>query len=656
MRRDGPRTDDGARTIWMAIRIILLISCYNNRYFFVAEGWNLVPLTNSPAGSRRALSHFTEFRGDRRLHRSTSSPGHRITPTKPSSSSSRLCAVAARQPRRRSEDPDNDRDDDNDAEGKRPSNPSRLAPSHSEGGGRAANRAHRSGNGFLARAADKKNDAAAAVDVDVEDVALCIVPPDSVWDTLQRARHVARDASAATWPPCIRLFHPLLGLEERLDALKVAAVVEQHNLKPFPIRLSQWAVVPHIEAMAELEGRTMDPTGAAPNSASSTSPREEYKGESEQTEIEALIDREERRGRINKARREERRRLKLQESGVEEYNPQSESMPPLPKIITPARATPRNKLQQQQRMYEEFNGPCVVCLEPDDESKAKLLELRELLRLELFGPNFIDAYSPTATATGPGSSSARTITEPALGSSTTTGLMDPTSYRPLVPIGAFATVTEAIKMARKLRTLWNPLTFEVTDLQLVSLRRSGSDQSNHHPYRGRDSASHNPPQVGCDAIVMLMGQEVHVDVEESQDMARLLCEKGEMGGAEQNNRRQAASRQETPAAPEKDLTSNTSPIMNMLDDDEDDEIDEGTVVVIGRTHFFTGEMRLYVGMPATSTSDLQVSPGSSDWALSRRRGAVRHSRRQDGEFGQAMADDDASDDMIAFLAENEDGT
>jgi hypothetical protein len=33
---------------------------------------------------------------------------------------------------------------------------------------------------------------------------------------------------------------------------------------------------------------------------------------------------------------------------------------------------------------------------------------------------------------------------------------------------------------------------------------------------------------------------------------------------------------------------------------EDDDYDEGTVVVIGRTHFFTGEMRQYVGMPATS--------------------------------------------------------
>ena len=38
--------------------------------------------------------------------------------------------------------------------------------------------------------------------------ALCIVPPDDAWDTIQRARHLARDTSFYKWPPAIRLFHP----------------------------------------------------------------------------------------------------------------------------------------------------------------------------------------------------------------------------------------------------------------------------------------------------------------------------------------------------------------------------------------------------------------------------------------------------------------
>ena len=38
--------------------------------------------------------------------------------------------------------------------------------------------------------------------------ALCIVPPDEAWDTIQRARHLARDRTYHKWPPALRLFHP----------------------------------------------------------------------------------------------------------------------------------------------------------------------------------------------------------------------------------------------------------------------------------------------------------------------------------------------------------------------------------------------------------------------------------------------------------------
>ena len=40
--------------------------------------------------------------------------------------------------------------------------------------------------------------------------ALCIVPPHHAWDVIQRARHMARDASFYRWPPAIRLFHPFV--------------------------------------------------------------------------------------------------------------------------------------------------------------------------------------------------------------------------------------------------------------------------------------------------------------------------------------------------------------------------------------------------------------------------------------------------------------
>ena len=47
-----------------------------------------------------------------------------------------------------------------------------------------------------------------------------------------------------------------------------------------------------------------------------------------------------------------------------------------------------------------------------------------------------------------------------------------------------------------------------------------------------------------------------------------------------------------------------------LADDEEDIVDQGTVVVIGRVHFFTGDARTYQGMPADAPS-LYDSPSAS---------------------------------------------
>ena len=61
-------------------------------------------------------------------------------------------------------------------------------------------------------------------------------------------------------------------------------------------------------------------------------------------------------------------------------------------------------------------------------------------------------------------------------------------------------------------------------------------------------------------------------------------------------------------------TTTTTPITELEQwlNGDDDEYDEGTVVVIGRTQFFTGEMRQYVGMPATSAFLGGVSGSSND--------------------------------------------
>jgi hypothetical protein len=567
------------------------------------------------------------------------------------------------------------------------------------------------------------------------DIALCIVPPDEVWDTLQRARHVTRDDSFTIWPPAIRLFHPVP--DGLLDPLEVASVVERYRIEPFQVRLNQWAVIPHAEVLAaQLEAVRASRADSDPG-ADDSAPGARLGSEDDETRrahFDALIQQEELLGRINKERRdrralergrEQRREAEAKrsdETGVpwgmkeeegdneetevvaeKEDSAESSSSDAIASEEPSGALSPREVLEKQQRMYEEFNGPCVVCLEPDADSKARLVELRELLRQELFGncTDFVDRYSPTATVAGPSSQSVYRRSNPISSSSSSSSPGAPRrrdrpsspaaaaaatadAYRPLVPIGAFATVNEAIRMARKLRQLWNPLSFTVTDLQVVSMKgaegedwfsspsSSSSSSSSASPSGTTDrSFAANPPQMGCDAMIMLVGQEVPVNDEESREMTRLLCERGEPGGAARQENDGEGDESPASRARRKRGTESSDGIdySSNNDDDDDgqyddllqfldeDDVDEGTVVVIGRTHFFTGEMRHYVGMPATSTSEHQAAistTGSSgDTGTSRRKSSVTLSRLLEGEFGQVPLsngdddDDDGNDELGA---------
>ena len=61
----------------------------------------------------------------------------------------------------------------------------------------------------------------------------------------------------------------------------------------------------------------------------------------------------------------------------------------------------------------------------------------------------------------------------------------------------------------------------------------------------------------------------------------------------------------------------------------DDDWDEGTQVIIGRTHFFTGEQRTYKGMPASSAIDSKDrSTGEAGGAVSGLARRRRTSSRQ----------------------------
>lgn len=76
--------------------------------------------------------------------------------------------------------------------------------------------------------------------------------------------------------------------------------------------------------------------------------------------------------------------------------------------------------------------------------------------------------------------------------------------------------------------------------------------------------------------------------------------------------------------------------------EEDEDIDDGATIIIGRIQFFMGEMRQYTGMPASSTIDgKDRALGDNNVSGSaRRRGAVHRQgdRWQEGDYGRKEKD------------------
>jgi hypothetical protein len=71
--------------------------------------------------------------------------------------------------------------------------------------------------------------------------------------------------------------------------------------------------------------------------------------------------------------------------------------------------------------------------------------------------------------------------------------------------------------------------------------------------------------------------------------------------------------------------------------EEEEDWNEGATILIGRTQFFLGDMREYIGMPASNPMDLKdqvMSTGGSSGAA-RRKGAVHRtgSRWLKGDYG-----------------------
>ena len=529
------------------------------------------------------------------------------------------------------------------------------------------------------------------------DTALAVIPPDEAWDRLQRARHVANDNSYGIWPPAIRLFHPFCAVPQLHDtAFAIAAIVEKYGLEPFAVTLSQWSILPHQEAM-ESHFQKMQ---QLPDVVHDDNTHKELSTHDQKVQdliaSEELIGKEKRayrqrqqRKRDIQALREQGLDLEAARNGVEQKNAGTNSTDSKKQAVS----------EPTLESGEEFNGPCVICLEPDEESTERLQAIRHLLQCELEGAqHYANLYSPTgsvALSVLPGGSTDGSVATTTPSSTQQPpsrtrrrhfpwngsrknkreeeeDVQDPSTFRPLVPIAAYKTVSSAIPVARKLRKLWDPLTFNVTDLHLVSCREMPDTEdepqqpekdgllqeyygrykqihqhhsSEEHRYASEYSSSSS--QFGCDALVSFIGEEVEMDEQLNQDMAKMLWEHGSPGGGSELAKQ--ASRQDAAAAAESDNKKALPLDLSCLDEkeeglssdleqwllEEEEEFDEGTVVVIGRTQFFTGEARKYVGMPASSALDAQNRMNGEQFATAaaRRLRGISAKGFNDGDFG-----------------------
>jgi hypothetical protein len=333
----------------------------------------------------------------------------------------------------------------------------------------------------------KKGFKPAAIPADYQqgtmDTALCIIPPDDAWDDIQRARHFAKDPSFYTWPPAIRLFHPFVNRESLPEvATAIAQVIEKYELESFEITINKLLVVPHFEDLQQHE----EAIKQLPNQAE-ISDRIPTK---EEVRVQALIRSEEKKGKkkLAKRRAKEQAMKSLreeeencggndnngEEGDINEDGDEEEATDKEEKLKD---KSPKKTLEEQRQSMARFNGPCVLCLEPSEESKIHIQAFREILRKKLF-PEY-DPFSPSSTVTNDnilqlglprtvlrqhgllGSQSAKAKQKKREGS----------TFRPMITLGRFSTVT------KKLQSVWEPLKFQVSDLHLVSKLRPSALKS-----------------------------------------------------------------------------------------------------------------------------------------------------------------------------------
>ena len=499
--------------------------------------------------------------------------------------------------------------------------------------------------------------------------ALCIVPVEEIWDTIQRARHITGDETLYTWPPSIRLFHPFVPPSQLSQAALDAAsqVVEKYHMEPFQVVLDSFVIIPYY--LLDTDNRLV--TGPQQrNGGTDSNTIEEYAQSGLEStsynDVQELIAREERKGREKLKMRQLRKKHNDTSVSYSDDDDQNKDQ-----YLSPKRpGRPLKGLLEGDSHFTAtmgdstnpyFDGPCFLCLQPNPSSRKKLQKLRNALKKELFS-NY-NAFAASA------STIVHVQTPPA---SLLEKRPKPPPFRPLITLGRFPTVSLANLALKKLSSFWKPLSFNVTDLHFVSQAESsdvpGVVDGMSYLLNEAHFLYQSKQQFECDALVSLIGEEPISNNEDDDHnlLFHLMEDMPEKGAVinlddlfqakKEEAKLEAREMMRNAHKPgvDSDFTTNcigtedeggydARTIEQLLDIIPEEEADwnKGATIVIGRTQFFLGQMREYVGMPASNPIDAKDRVLGQGVSGAARRKPVVHrtgDRWNSGDYGSKPSD------------------
>eukprot|EP00816_Leptocylindrus_hargravesii_P005025 CAMPEP_0196807260 /NCGR_PEP_ID=MMETSP1362-20130617/7221_1 /TAXON_ID=163516 /ORGANISM="Leptocylindrus danicus, Strain CCMP1856" /LENGTH=583 /DNA_ID=CAMNT_0042181101 /DNA_START=229 /DNA_END=1980 /DNA_ORIENTATION=+ len=479
--------------------------------------------------------------------------------------------------------------------------------------------------------------------------ALCIVPPEEsqAWDSLQRFRFLCKDSRLYYFPPCITLFHPFAPPKGLASAAAATAnllqLMPSSTVSCFQLKLDRLVIL--VKAKNVLLDEEMEVEDDTKWDKNLDDIKQEY--------IDNLIRSEEIRGKVRRKNRLTKEMEMCIEAGKEVPEEILEELGELlsaeendwedagdedeeDEIAETTNAGKDDELAIDQEKLRR--SPCKLCLALDVESAEKVRTLRKVFADEMFG-----CYDKEESAENNvlGLSLDLDI-DSNIPQDIKNGIV---SHEPLVKLGSFQSVSQALQMARLIEDdlKSTPLTFEVDDLHFISNGEEKRKKEDKNPDHAVQTAVNIP--FGVDAKVTLVNllEEEDLALEDDESYDELDFDgifQSLLGVAEAEAKKALAiwSREEQIILDE--LGEELDPF-SLLDETVEDW-NEGAAITIGRTQFFLGEKREYHGMPAVNPMDRKdMAKGQTFKSGATRRKGARHGalRWNDGDYGSKASDD-----------------